>query len=207
MHDRRIDGTAYIFGNAGALFMNAMTWYDHETGSVWSQPWGRAIQGPLKGVQLNLLPSQLTTWGNWKGAFPHTLVMSDDTEFLGLRRDRFQPNFVIGLVLGQDAKAYAYEHVERTGVINDLLGNVPVLVWARDEIYQAYIRVVDERVLTFSLDGEILVDVATGTRWDPQLGLGINGPLAGRSLQPVPSLSSYPWAWLDLYTKSEFYKP
>ncbi|KAA3656338.1 MAG: DUF3179 domain-containing protein [Chloroflexi bacterium] len=57
MHDRRIDGKTAVFGNAGALFQNAMTWYDHDTSSIWSQPWGRAIQGEQKGVELRLAPA------------------------------------------------------------------------------------------------------------------------------------------------------
>ena len=45
--------------------MNAMTWFDHETDSIWSQPVGLAFEGPLRGTQLKLLPFQLTTWSNW----------------------------------------------------------------------------------------------------------------------------------------------
>ncbi len=59
VHDRRTDGAPRTFGNAGALFVNALTWYDHETRSTWSQPWGRSIVGPLKGLQLHLLPFEL----------------------------------------------------------------------------------------------------------------------------------------------------
>jgi hypothetical protein len=55
-----------------------MTWYDHETNSNWSQPWGRAISGQLKGTVLFLLPSQLTTWGSWKAEHPETLAMIND---------------------------------------------------------------------------------------------------------------------------------
>jgi hypothetical protein len=54
-----------VFGNQGGLFMNAMTWWDHESESVWSQPWGRAIAGPLKGIELELLPSELVPWETW----------------------------------------------------------------------------------------------------------------------------------------------
>ena len=79
--------------------MNAMTWWDHETESVWSQPWGRAIQGDYKGVELFLLPSQITTWGSWKNEFPNSLVMINDLEILGSRRVRFSDDFVIGLLI------------------------------------------------------------------------------------------------------------
>jgi len=35
VHNRRIDGATDTFGNEGALFMNAMTWWDWEAGSIW----------------------------------------------------------------------------------------------------------------------------------------------------------------------------
>jgi hypothetical protein len=207
VHDRRIDGIPHTFGNAGALFMNAMTWYDHETESIWSQPWGRAIKGAHKGVVLNLLPFQLTSWGSWKEAFPETLVMIDDIDRLNSRRQRFEFDFVIGLTLGQVSKAYYYTDVLQANVINDTLGEVPVVIWASGDIYQAYIRQAGGNVLTFRVEGQNLVDNETGSTWDAVRGLAIAGALEGESLQPVPSLSSYDWAWEDFYPESEFYKP
>lgn len=207
MHDRRIDGVAHTFGNAGALFMNAMTWYDHETRSTWSQPWGRAIIGPLKGVQLNLLSSQLTTWVSWKAEYPDTLVMVNDVDRLGSRRQGFSQDFVIGLVLAGEAKAYYYTDAESAGVINDSLGDTPVVLWVSGESFHAYVRQVAGRTLTFRADGEVLVDEETGSTWDPVRGLAKTGSLKGESLQPVPSLSSYDWAWRDFYPDSEFYTP
>ena len=184
-----------------------MTWYDHETRSIWSQPWGRALVGPYKGVQLNLLPFQLTTWGSWKESYPHTQVMVNDTEFLVFSRQEFRPDFVIGLVLRNDSKAYYFKDIEEGGVVNDTLGETPVLLWANGEIYQAFVRQVDGQTLTFRLEGDELVDEETASRWDPSLGLARSGPLAGNSLRQVPSLSSFDWAWEDFYPESQFYQP
>jgi hypothetical protein len=207
VHDRRIDGVTHTFGNAGSLFMNAMTWYDHETNSIWSQPWGRAIRGDYKGVQLNLLPFQLTTWANWKEAHPDTQVMADDLNRIGRSRQGFQPDFVIGLVLGENARAYYYQDAIDIGAINDMLGEVPVVVWASDEIYNVYIRQVDGQTLTFRSEGESLIDLETGSVWDVVRGLAVSGPLEGSSLRAVPSLSSFDWAWEDFYPDSSFYSP
>lgn len=188
--------------------MNAMTWFDHETASIWSQPWGRGIEGDYKGVQLNLLPYQLTTWERWKEAYPHTLVMTNDLDRVSTSRQQgFQPDFVIGLVLGKESKAYYYSDVEQVGVVNDSLDDIPVMVWAADEIYQAYIRQVEGQTLTFTVNGKDLIDEETGSSWDPALGLARSGPLEGKSLKPVPSLSSYDWAWVDFYPDSDFYEP
>lgn len=205
MHDRRIDGETYTFGNAGMLFMNAMTWYDHKTRSIWSQPWGRAIIGPLKGVELFLLPSQVTTWGSWKKEHPETLAMVNDVERLGSRQG-FDSHFVIGLVLGGNAKAYYYDDVARARIINDNLGDVPIMVWAADGNFHAYIRRVEDRTLTFRAQGDRVVDDETGSTWNVARGLAATGPLLNQSLQPVPSMSSYDWAWRDFYPQTEIYK-
>ena len=42
--------------------MNAMTSWDWESQSVWSQQWGAAIDGELTGIRLTLLPYELVPW-------------------------------------------------------------------------------------------------------------------------------------------------
>ena len=185
--------------------MNAMTWYDHESGSVWSQPWGRAIQGPLRGVELFLLPSQLTTWGSWVAEHPETAAMINDVgDGIFDRRQTINPNFVIGLILAEQPKAYYYQDVEAAGLINDSLGGI--FVWAADNNFHAYIRQVGDQLLTFQLQGDQLVDQESGSIWDISRGLAVEGPLKGEGLQPIPSSSSYDWAWLDFYPESPIYE-
>ena len=197
----------HTFGNAGALVMNAMTWYDHETQSVWSQPVGLAFRGPLKGTELELLPFQLITWSNWVENYPGTLVMVNDVNRLGNIRQGFQPNFVIGLVINDQSKAYYYEDVEAAGVINDTLAGIPVLVWAENNEYTAFIRQQGDQTLTFKIENGLVVDQETGSVWDISRGLAKEGPLAGEGLQPVPNLSSFDWAFKDFYPQGDFYQP
>ena len=207
MHDRRIDGTAYTFGNQGALYMRAMVWYDHETQSMWSQPWGQAIAGSLKGVQLYLLPSQVTTWISWEQEHPETRVLINDVERLGSRRQVFSPDFVIGLILAGHAKAYYYKDAAALQVINDALGDIPILVWAGDDNFHAYVRRAGGQTLTFRAAGEALIDEETGSRWSVARGLAAEGPLKGEALQPVPGMTSYDSSWRDFYPDSEFFVP
>jgi hypothetical protein len=202
-----VDGEPLTFGNAGALFMNAMTWYDHETRSVWSQPWGRAIRGELKGVELFLLPSQVTTWGSWKNEHPNTLAMVNDITRLGLNPPGFREDFVIGLILAGEAKAYPFEAVSGETVVNDDLGDIPVVLWASQDNFHAFVRQVGEERLTFRARGDRLIDDQTGTSWDVVRGLALEGPLEGKLLQPVPSITAYEWAWFDFYPDSELYQP
>jgi hypothetical protein len=133
--------------------------------------------------------------------------MTNDLEQLGFRRQGFSKDFVIGLTLGGSTKAYYFTNVEGVGIINDQLGGYPVLIWAADGDYRAYLRQVEGEVLSFRLEGGRLVDVETGSSWDVRIGIAKDGPLTGQGLQPIPSLTSYDWAWEDFYPSSEFYQP
>ncbi len=207
MHDRRIDGETFIFGNAGGLYKTAMTWWDHKTISIWSQPIGRALAGPLKGTELDILPSQMTSWKNWREAHPETLAMTNSYSQLGFRRQKFATDFVIGVVLNDLSKAYYYEDVAAKILLNDNIGDFPLLIWAANDDYRTYLRVVNGESLTFQWDAGNLKDVETGSAWDASLGLAIEGPLKGQALQPVPSLTSFDWAWEDFYPESQYYLP
>lgn len=203
MHDRRIDGEPAVFGNAGTLYMRAMTWWDHGTESIWSQPLGRAIEGPLAGTELELLPSQVTTWRQWRLEHPGTRVMINDTDRVRLLRQGFDEDFVIGVALEEGAKAFDYRAVASAGVINDFVGSIPVVVWAEDANFGVYLRQGSAGALTFVREGGGIVDQETGSGWDLAHGLAIRGPLEGETLQPLPSLTSYDWAWRDFYPGAE----
>ena len=75
VHRRELNGEEFVLGNQGALWGNAMTWWDHSTGSIWSQPLGEAIAGPRKGQTVDLLPSEFTTWSAWRDEHPGTLAL------------------------------------------------------------------------------------------------------------------------------------
>ncbi len=149
MHDRRIDDETHLFGNAGGLYKYAMTWWDHKTISIWSQPTGRALAGPLKGTELGLLPSQMTSWANWRTTYPYTLAMVNSYSQLGFQRQKFDTDFVIGLVVAGLSKAYHYEDVASENMLNDWIGEFPVLIWAANDDYRTYLRTVDGKTLTF----------------------------------------------------------
>jgi len=48
---------------------------DRESGSYWSQLLARAICGPLENTALEILPSSVTTWGEWRSAHEDTEVL------------------------------------------------------------------------------------------------------------------------------------
>ena len=207
VHVRTVNGETEVFGNHGALFMNAMTWYDHTTGSVWSQVWGRAIDGPLKGAELDLIPSQIVPWGTWKVLHPETLLMTNGLDRFRLFKERISADYIIGIELGDAAKGYPFVLAAREQVINDMLGELPLVLAVDGENYavHAYLRNVDGRVLTFSREGDMLVDEETGSTWNPINGLATSGALAGKALRPVPYVPAFDEAWYDFFPQTEMY--
>lgn len=61
----RVKGDPLVFGVSGLLYNNDLLMYDRKTQSLWSQIEGRAINGPLKGEHLQLIPVEHTTWRAW----------------------------------------------------------------------------------------------------------------------------------------------
>ncbi len=191
--------------------MNAMTWYDHQTESVWSQVWGQAIAGPLKGTTLRLIPASMTTWAAWKADHPDTLAMTNDKTGFFNRQEKPRDNWVVGVVIGADSKAFYYTALVREGVVNDYVGPYPVVLTADKETrsVHVYLRQVNNRELTLALDagGEYLVDTQNpADAWSVSRGLPRDRPAGEPPLLPVPYISSFDWAWSDFHPGSEFYE-
>ena len=113
-----------MFGVHGALWGNAMTWWDHSTGSIWSQPLGEAIAGPRKGQTVELLASEFTSWGAWKDEHPNTLALDAPAGPSGFDLS----DFYIVVDFSTDARAYPVFMMTYHHIANDVLGGLPYLV-------------------------------------------------------------------------------
>jgi peroxiredoxin len=78
---REIDGKAVEFGVSGKLYNSELVLYDRITDSYWPQSLGMAVIGPSTGKKIKKIPTDIVLWGNWKKAYPETLVLSKDTGF------------------------------------------------------------------------------------------------------------------------------
>lgn len=78
--DRKADGEVLRLGISGLLYNSNQLLYDRRQDgkgeSLWSQLQGRAIAGPAAatGKHLAILPSCVTTWGQWFERHPNTRV-------------------------------------------------------------------------------------------------------------------------------------
>jgi len=248
---RRIEGRAepLTFGVSGKLLYNTLVMYDRETGSLWSQLYGAAIDGPLSGKTLRLFPSLLTEWAAWRAEHPDTQVLSKRLTRIQFDRgtyaesprgsydvdpyasyynmpdeglvdhqiprdafERRRKERVLGMRIGDRARAYPFRVLASHPVVNDQLGDVPVLVWfdAETQTGVAFERRVAGRVLTFQADPVahgFLVDVETGTHWRALTGTAVSGPLQGERLRWLPATPAFAFGWYDHYPDSETYSP
>lgn len=186
-----------------------MTWWDHETQSIWSQPWGRAIVGPLKGTQLQIIPFSLVPWKTWLEERPHSLALIP--EDMGLvRAQTVSDDFVAGVAIDDIARGYPYEIISQQIITHDVLGDIPLLIHVNPHTRSIHIfirQLSSGTILSFTGDAQQLIDDQTGSTWNPVRGLATRGDLKGQAMRELPYVSSFDWAWLDFYPQSDFYAP
>ncbi|MEL6987380.1 MAG: DUF3179 domain-containing protein [Bacteroidota bacterium] len=77
-----INGQTLQFGVSGLLYQSDVLLYDRSSESLWSQILGQAISGKYSGTSLEVIPSKIVTWGDWKKEHPETLLLSDQTKYI-----------------------------------------------------------------------------------------------------------------------------
>ena len=197
--------------------MNAMTWWDWETKSIWSQPWGAAIDGDLSGTRLTLLPYELVPWQSWLDRHPDTKVLVDERGDFTYRARIPIDQFVIGVSIGDSATGFYFASSANAGVVNESVGQFPVAVFADTETRVVHVFLRTPRSgrnspsdlpanLTFEIaeSGEAL-DVETGSTWDIEAGVALTGPLQGTLLQRAPYVSALDWAWGDFNPHTSYW--
>ncbi len=140
--DRIVKDKRRSFGVSGLLYNSDVLLYDRETNSLWSQILGKAITGPSKGEKLGLVATAHTSWEDWVGRHPKTLVLSEDTGYSrNYSRDPYagydvnpiiffpvansssrfdSKEVVLGLEIDGQQKAYPFTELAKTeGVVVD----------------------------------------------------------------------------------------
>ena len=227
MYARTVKAETLTFGVSGKLIMNALVMYDWETDTLWSQLLGEAVQGPLLGERLTLLPSRLTTWGDWKAEHPDTLALDTGRRpydsyidyYISSRTgimpesnndERLAPKqLVLGLVGESSQRVYAHSDLESAQVVNDVFegAEIVVVLDSTSRSVGAFDRRVGERVLTLEQgdDSGEMVDAETGSTWSKLTGMAVAGELEGKRLQEHPSFNVFWFGWSDYYPDTEVF--
>ena len=147
----------YMFG--GGIHNCSLIAADAQTRSSWLIAEGIAVNGPMKGEILERIPTYHTTYGEWLGLHPDTLVMTQptdpnhidqrhghgDEEWYG--RPGISPAFVrtlgeqpdirlpenamiLSVTHGAATRLYPVEEIRKEGgVVHDTLGEKRIVVW------------------------------------------------------------------------------
>jgi hypothetical protein len=147
-----INGENHTFGTTGRLRYSNLIMYDRQTENWWQQATGTAIAGGLTGTRLTFIPASMVSWGQFKGAHPDALVLSQDTGYFKDYGNNPYPGYddvnrppflyigpetpgllapvarVITVEAGEDAVAYPYDVLAEIGVVNDTVGEKQIVV-------------------------------------------------------------------------------
>ena len=200
MYSRVVDGRVLHFGHEGILFKQSFVLYDKETGTLWLHTTGEAIKGRLKGRTLEFIPCVVTTWGQWKKQYPHTLVL------LGRKARGFMGSFRLMRSMGEfgvsvgdhnRVKLYPLMTLKASPVINDTLYGKNIVVTFDPKTGGAAAFERGDR--TFMYHSGTMVD-QTGRAW----GL-LTGYSGKDRLKPLPAT---PWLirrWKGFYPSGPVY--
>ena len=221
--ERVIDGQEVEFGTSGKLYNSNLLMYDRLTDSYWSQALGLAVKGELTGHELDLVPFDVITWGDWKELYPDTLVLTTDTGHIRSYAtdpygnyyteprimfpvehsdDRLHPKEII-LGFEEDGvyKAFRQSDAESHVVINDVIGDSSVLVVSLySENARAFDRTVDGKILSFEYDADSdkIFDTLTDSEWNYE-GLAVSGDYAGVELQRIAYSPGFWFEWVAFH--------
>lgn len=186
------DGQVYTFGSSGFLYRSNKLMYDRQTRSLWNQFTGEPVLGELAAtnVQLDLLPVVLTTWEDWAGRHPDTLVValdtgyqraylpgaayghyfsSDETMFpVSQRSDLLEAkDQVFAVRFDGTAKAYPLETLLAERVVNDRVRGTEVVLVAAGERVEVEGQSLRAGEVTYSPGAEIRAFARNGRTFAP----------------------------------------
>ena len=208
--------------------------YDRATDTLWFQLLGKPAFGKLvgSGVELEQLPVTLTTWEDWLGRNPHTLVMATPTDlpinyapgsaysdyfhseytmFPVAQRSRVLPtkSWVFTQFIDGHAKAYPLTTLQAEPVINDTLAGQNLVVLLDDGGIGARAYASGSHHFRAARPGpnptlinEGLIDEAGG-RWQITETALISQ--AGQQLLRLPGHMAFWFGWFSFHPHTEIF--
>ncbi len=243
---RASDGHTYDFGSSGFLYRSNKLMYDRQTHSLWNQISGEPVLGELadKDVKLSILPVVLTSWSEWLEQHPETLVLDletgydrpyelgaaygdyfayEDTMFPVWQRSQELPAKarVYALHLDGVPKAYSLEVLVAGQVVNDTVGETPVVLVAQRGTVQVDGQNRRAGPVTYDSGGEVRAYLRGAHSFSPAPDrdtlLDEQGntwqvtedALLGPDSQTAPRLGghlAYWFGWYAFFPKTQLYK-
>jgi hypothetical protein len=224
-----VNGKPETFRLVGMDHFNAM-FEDQTTKSWWRQVTGEAIAGPLKGNQLEEIPSRQASLTSWLRDHPNTTILQPDSNYKedyddlagfdkGTVKSHLEKrdssswkmkSWVVGLKVKGFEKAYDWNDLVKTYFIQDTLGSEPVLLLLENDTssFHAFSRILHGQTFFFQQDitTRQLTDTGTHSVWNPD-GHCISGPLKDNQLEIVAAYQEFWHSWKQFHPNTTIYKP
>jgi hypothetical protein len=184
---------------------------------------------------LSTVPTVMTSLKTWKKNYPDSPVWMRPVEWRDIfylkllaRADVIDPSspvmvyplmhslderlpmksLVLGLLCGDQSRAYPVDVVADRQVINDQLADTQLTIFCVDDFMQVFDRRVDgDAIPAFgkSKQNDHFVDVETGSEWSTT-GLCVSGEHEGRQLSAIPHYNKIFWyVWSDYFPDGEIF--
>jgi hypothetical protein len=117
---------------------------------------------------------------------------------------------VLGVVIGEESRAYPITFLSWHEIVNDIVGGVPVAATWSPLCYTGivYARERDGRTLSFGVSGKlvanglIMYDDQTDSQWSQVVGQAVTGPLQGTRLSAIAATQTTWENWRRLHPKT-----
>lgn len=183
---------------------------DEETETLWSHLLGEAMDGPLVGEVLDIVPTIVTDWETWRRHYPDSSLAMMARSTTRYRRDFHTEDggLLLGLVEKGKARAWSFGDLYDHSVINDEFGGRFILVvfGRRAGTAALYDRTLDGQVLEFERRNGRVTDLQTGSEWDAISGVGLTGPLVGKKLDRLSGILSDAAVWSLYHFDCEYWQ-
>lgn len=151
--DPVVDGQRLRFGTSGLLRHSDLVMWDDASESLWQQIGGEGLVGAYAGHRLDVIPSAIVSWGDFKTGYPNGMVLAPpgrpassygrnpyvrytsrsapipgffDSTILDDRYPALERT--VGVTANGHDKAYPFSVVQANEAVNDTVAGVPVVV-------------------------------------------------------------------------------
>ena len=151
--DPVVNGQKLRFGTSGLLRNSDLVMWDDVTESLWQQIGGEGLVGAFAGHRLDVIPSAIVSWSDFKAGYPDGVVLAPpgrpassygrnpyvqytsrsapipgffDSTILDDRYPALERT--VGVTGDGHNKAYPFSVVQANGAVNDTVAGVPIVV-------------------------------------------------------------------------------
>lgn len=180
------------FGVSGLLYNSDVLLYDRTTQSLWSQILGKAISGPLKGQELQVVNTQRMTLKSWKSLYPWTQILTTNTGY--------ERNYQTSPYGSYDLENRTMFPVAHT---NDVLHKKEWVIGIENKgVYKAYSKKRLAKLRKQELQDTVGGETFTLT-WDKKAE---NVVIKNSDGEKIASLQMFWFAWVAFHPDTEVFK-